>query len=94
MIKIGSIIKHKQFKDVAILVTNTRESDLTGNVDELDGRWINLGFVNTYDIGYMVSETSGKWLNIINKSDWLVLHEDDFYDKCYRYSRWVELGQP
>jgi len=95
MIKVGQLIKHKGFKDVAIYVTFAPVDDITGKCREFDGRWINLAFVKSYDIGLTVKETSGKLAYIADPNDWQIMHDDDFYTDCYRYARWRELsGQP
>jgi len=87
MVKLGQLIKHKRFMDVAIQITYIDDNGIT---TEYDGDWVNLAFVKSYLIGWSVMQTSKKLLTIENKEDWLV-YGGDLLEDCYRNGPWLEM---
>lgn len=87
-LKPGDIIKHKEFKDVAIQVFYIRKEPIN-DIIEIDGVWFNLGVEESYLItskdcpyGYPAR------INISseNKNKWFKCKSNDA--KCYRYEDW------
>ena len=75
-IKVGDVIKHPRFLDVACLVNTIHE---TGDLTVF---WINQGFTESWIISKNTSRVS------INK-DWLLCDTPNI--KCLRYSSWSRV---
>lgn len=81
-IRNGNLIRHFKFLDVAFEIFTATES---GDEITVHGRWLNQGFVETYELDYP-SQTFN-----IKKSDmhkWSIC--TDPKAKCIRYTPWVE----
>lgn len=81
MFKSGDIIKSNAFMDVAVQVLLTRTNPETGDV-EIDGVWINQGYVNTMYINVPAHFTIKKE----HLDNWLKLEGP--MTKCIRNEKW------
>lgn len=77
------VIRHKQAMDVCFLVHKTF---ILPHKVKLKGEWINMGFVESYNIG----EKQNIELMKEEIANWEVCL--DQYPKCYRYAAWRSLA--
>lgn len=88
MIKPGDLIKHKNFKDVAIQVFYTRYNAIN-EITEIDGVWINLGQAESYPITteeHPVGFPANIMIRSSNLQDWLKCTKVE--SKFYRNEKW------
>lgn len=84
MIKRGQIIKHRCAMDVCLLVDKVRGPYGPNQKVIITGDWINMGFVESYNIGERSKfETTLTKLN----EEWQVCK--DITQPCLRYAEWV-----
>jgi hypothetical protein len=82
--KIGDIIKHKNFSDVALEVIKFKR--YSQDYYSVKAKWINLGYNESKYIGI------NKNLKIKDEDmkDWLICLDPGY--KCYRYSDWEPIS--
>lgn len=73
-------IKHERHQDIAIRLTSPIKRTRTGYL--ITGKYVNQGFVETFEIGVPTTLT----INAANLSQWLVCKNPDA--TCIRYAGW------
>ena len=83
--KLGDIIKHKNFMDVALEVVKFKQ--YSPNHYTVKAKWINLGYEKSQYIGI------NKNIKIKNEDmkDWLICKDTSL--QCFRYSDWRGLDE-